>query len=190
MNACLRASCLILAVWACAAAQAASTVDVEGIAFPAEHRAGEVALGLHGSGVFRAYVVLRVYAAGLYLADASDAVRVLDDVPKRLEIYYYHDTPRSRMIETANAAIARNLPPADLAAVRERVDRFHALYRDPRKGDRFSITYRPGIGTELAFNGKPQGVVPGADFAAAYFGVWLGDRPSSEEMKRKLLRLP
>jgi hypothetical protein len=178
----------LLVLCTAAAAQAPATVGVEGIAFPIEHRAGDAVLRMHGSGVFRAYVVLRVYAAALYLAHSDDARRVLEDVPKRLEIYYFHNTPKNMMIETADKTIAGNLTSEELAAVRARVDQFHGLYRDPRRGDRFTITYLPGVGTELAFNGEPQGVIPGADFAAAYFGVWLGKKPSSEEMKKKLLR--
>jgi hypothetical protein len=173
-----------------ALAQSPATTKVDGIAFPLEYRAGDTALRLHGAGVFRAYVMLRVYAAALYLAQPKDAGRVLDDVPKRLEIYYFHNTPKNVMVETAEKTIAGNLTPAAAETVKERIDWLHRLYRDPKKGERFALTYVPGVGTELAFNGVAQGLIPGADFAAAYFGVWLGAIPSSEEMKQKLLRLP
>jgi hypothetical protein len=43
------------------------------------------------------------------------------------------------------------------------------------------------VGTELALNGVPRGVIQGADFAAAIFSLWLGDQPIDERFKRSLL---
>jgi hypothetical protein len=56
-------------------------------------------------------------------------------------------------------------------------------------GNRYSLTYIPGKGTELALNGVPQGVIEGADFAAAVFSMWLGPKPISESLKKDLLDL-
>jgi hypothetical protein len=36
-------------------------------------------------------------------------------------------------------------------------------------------------------NGTPLGVVEGADFAAAYFAIWLGPKPISDSLKAQLL---
>lgn len=33
------------------------------------------------------------------------------------------------------------------------------------------------VATELSKNGRSLTVIPGADFASAYFGLWLGDQP-------------
>jgi hypothetical protein len=45
----------------------------------------------------------------------------------------------------------------------------------------------PGAGTELALNGNRLGVVEGADFAAAYFRIWLGDSPVDTRLRDQLL---
>jgi hypothetical protein len=37
-------------------------------------------------------------------------------------------------------------------------------------------------------NGTPLIVIEGADFAAAYFGIWLGREPIDEKLKRDLLK--
>ena len=63
----------------------------------------------------------------------------------------------------------------------------HAAYRGVEAGDRYALTYRPGAGTELALNGEPLVSVEGADFAAAYFAIWLGPAPADERLKRDLL---
>ena len=54
-------------------------------------------------------------------------------------------------------------------------------------GDRYSLTYIPGVGTELALNGTPRGVIEGADFAAAIFSLWLGENPFDRQFKQALL---
>ncbi len=64
------------------------------------------------------------------------------------------------------------------------------LYRDVRKGDECWLPYRPGRGTELALNGAPLGAVEGADLAAAYFRIWLGERPVSTSLRKSLLGSP
>lgn len=56
--------------------------------------------------------------------------------------------------------------------------------------DRYSLTYMPGVGTELALNDNPLGVIDGADFAAAYFRIWLGDHPIDNVMPYTFSFLP
>ena len=61
-------------------------------------------------------------------------------------------------------------------------------YRDVQPGDRYSLTYIPGRGTELALNGQPIGMIKGADFAAVIYAMWLGDKPMNKSFKRQLMR--
>jgi hypothetical protein len=49
------------------------------------------------------------------------------------------------------------------------------------------LTYIPGRGTELALDGRPKGVIGGADFAAAVFAIWLGPKPLNKSFKAQLL---
>lgn len=71
-----------------------------------------------------------------------------------------------------------------------RIDKHNALYRDVQPKDRYSLTYLPGKGTELALNGEPLGTIEGADFARALYAMWLGDKPMNASFKRQLLDLP
>jgi len=50
-----------------------------------------------------------------------------------------------------------------------------------------TLTYVPGHGTEYALDGRVKAVIEGADFASAYFKVWLGRRPGSRSVKEQLL---
>ena len=76
---------------------------------------------------------------------------------------------------------------ATLRALRPKIDELNALYRDVNAGDRYSLTYLPSWGTELALNGRPLGRVEGADFGAAVFAIWLGPSPVDRGLRRALL---
>jgi hypothetical protein len=75
-----------------------------------------------------------------------------------------------------------------MESLRDRLDRIDRAYQDVRPGDRYALTYVPGRGTELSYNGKPLTVIEGADFAAAYFSIWLGEKPIDDGLKNELLR--
>ena len=64
------------------------------------------------------------------------------------------------------------------------------MYEDVEPGDRYSLTYIPGRGTELALNDEPKGVIEGADFASAVYAIWLGQNPISQSFRQQLLGLP
>jgi hypothetical protein len=71
--------------------------------------------------------------------------------------------------------------------VLERVDRLHGAYENGQAGRTASLTYIPGKGTIYGIDDRVIATIPGSDFAAAYFTVWLGARPSSRSVKRGLL---
>ena len=75
----------------------------------------------------------------------------------------------------------------DAAALADRIETLHRAYRDVDKGDRYSLTYVPEQGTELALNGQVLTRVAGADFACAYFGIWLGGDPIDDGLRDRLL---
>jgi hypothetical protein len=39
----------------------------------------------------------------------------------------------------------------------------------------------------VSIKGSPLVTIDGADFTAAYFGIWLGREPTDEKLKRDLL---
>ena len=88
-----------------------------------------------------------------------------------------------------NKKISENVDPQTYERLRPRIEYHNSLYQDVRPGDRYSLTYIPGKGTELALNGVPQGVIEGADFAAAVFSIWLGPKPINASLKKDLLDL-
>jgi hypothetical protein len=155
----------------------ASGVEVGNVHFAVQAGTGYSKLDLHGAGVLRYRGLVRAYAAALYLAPDTAAERALEDVPKRLEIEYFWSLEAADFASAADQLLARIEPAGRLDALRDRLQYFHERYEDIEPGDRYALTYFPGVGTELSKNGRPLAVVAGSDFAAAYFAMWLGDDP-------------
>jgi hypothetical protein len=162
-------------------------VTVEGVSFPAVQVVAGERLELRGAALLRWRSLLDAYVAALYLPPEVAAGEALGDVPRRLEIEYFRAIAAEDLGRAASAILRRSLEPARFAALRERLDELHARYEAVEPGDRYALSYRPGIGTELARNGRPLATVPGADFAAAYFGLWLGHDPIDARLRDGLL---
>lgn len=166
---------------------AAGPVEVGGARFAAGHVVGGEPLELRGASVLRWRSILKAYAAALYLPADVPSSDALADVPRRLEIEYFWALSAEDFGRAADALLRRSLDPERKAALRDRLDELHASFEDVEPGDRYALSYRPGIGTELAKNDRPLAVVPGADFAEAYFGLWLGPDPIDARLRDQLL---
>ena len=166
----------------------ANALTVENITFADSTIIGGKAVPLRNAALLRYLRVIKAYVAALYLPEGVKAEAVLSDVPKRLELSYLVSIRGPDFDKGAAPVLARNQTPAELSRLQGRLDKLNAAYRDVKPGDRYSLTYLPGRGTELALNGSPLIVIEGADFAAAYFGIWLGRDPIDEKLKRNLLR--
>jgi hypothetical protein len=169
------------------AASLAEPREIEDVPFPGEVAAGDETLELAGLGLLRYRILFRGYVGGLYLPDGVPTSSTLENVPKALELYYFWDIKGRFFGEAADELLAKHLPPERFAALRGRLDRLHALYRDVEAGDRYRLTYVPGTGTTLSYNGETLGTIPGADFAVEYFGIWLGAKPLDEAFRDQML---
>lgn len=161
--------------------------EIEGVRFADEIRAGAATLRLNEVGLLRYRYVIKAYVAALYLSEGARLSDVLADEPKRLEIEYFYTIKAAGFANATIEGIAANVSPDMLAKLRPRIDRLNTVYRDVEPGDRYALTYIPGVGTELALNGTTLGTVEGADFAAAVFAIWLGPKAIDESLKTQLL---
>ncbi len=163
-------------------------LTVDKVPFADSTTIGGKPVPLRNAALLRYLKVIKVYVAALYLPEGVKAEDVLADVPKRLEISYLVSIKGPDFDKGAAPVLERNQIPAEIARLRGRIDRINAAYKDVKSGDRYSLTYLPGRGTELALNGTPLIIIEGADFAAAYFGIWLGREPIDETLKSDLLK--
>ena len=144
-------------------------------------------LKLLGTGLYYYKIFIKAAAAALYLDEQASRGDVLADVAKRLEMLYFWGVKASDLIAGSEALLARNLPAETRAKLQPQFDEMFKLYRSVSAGDRVAFTYIPGADTTLLHNGQPLGSVRGADFAAAFFSMWFGEKPLDSSLKRKLL---
>ena len=142
---------------------------------------------LAGATTFRWMSIVKVYDARLHLGTGEPPTKVFADIPVRLQLTYHRGFTAAEIIKGGDTLLARNVKADSLAALRERLALINRAYRDVREGDSYTLTYVPGKGTTLRLNGSPLVTIPGHDFAAAYFRIWLGDDPISESMRDALL---
>ena len=167
-----------------AAPQAAT---VEGVTFSREVRAGDSTLALRGYGLLRYMVFIKAYVAAFYLPERIRSEDALGDVPKHLEIEYFHAITAQDFAKATSSSISRNVSLMTFQRLKPKIDEFNALYRDVKPGDRYALTYIPGKGTTLSWNGQPLGTVAGEDFAVGLFDIWIGPNPLDSDLKRLLL---
>ena len=166
----------------------AQALTVENVTFADSVTIGGTPVPLRNAALLRYLKFIKAYVAALYLPEGVPAENVLSDVPKRLEINYLVSIKGPDFGKGAEPTLKLNQTPAELAKLRSRIDRINSIYQDVKPGDRYALTYLPGRGTELALNGTPLTVIEGADFAAAYFGIWLGRDSIDDKLKRDLLK--
>ena len=161
----------------------AQALEIKGVRFRDTLLVDQTEFKLNGAAVLKWAMLFDVYAGALYLPKGVPGQSWSNDIPKRLELSYFREIEGKGFAEASDKLLQDNLLPADYQALEKRLQTFYSFFRD----DRYSINYLPGKGTELRLNELPLGHVPGADFAVAYFGIWLGDEPISKGFRDLLL---
>ena len=162
-------------------------IEIKGIRFAEQHVVDQEELMLTGAAALKWALLFDVYAGAFYLPEGVSGLSWTEDVPKRLELAYFRNFKAEDFSSSSDKLLRGSLSVVDYQALENRLQRFYALFRDIKAGDRYSLTYRFGTGTELRLNDELLGVAPGADFAVAYFGLWLGPQPINENFRDRLL---
>jgi hypothetical protein len=165
----------------------AKAAEIEGVQFPQRYQVHGTELELKCVGLLRYKVLFKAYVAALYMSEGDVPANSLGDVPKRLELSYFWSIEGDDFGPAGETLLAQNFDAAAIARLRPQLDQINTLYEDIEPGDRYSLTYIPGIGTELALNGERKGVVRGAEFAEKYFAIWLGPKPLDASLREQLL---
>ena len=162
--------------------------EVAGTKFSRMYDADGINLRLTGAGLFR-YWGFKAYTGALYLEEGAPVEAVLNDTAKRIELEYFRAIKGEDFGPATVKVIGKNVDAETLERLRPQIDYHNSLYEDVQPGDRYSLTYIPGRGTELALNGEPKGLIKGDEFAQAVFSIWLGPRPIDNSFKQQILGL-
>ncbi len=140
-----------------------------------------------GQTTFRWKAVVKIYNIALHLGAGQGRSEALADVPMRLELVYHRAFSASEIIKGGDALLRRNVNGTMFDRLAPRLSKFNRAYVNVKPGDTYSITYVPGRGTTLRLNGNALATIPGYDFAASYFRIWLGEEPMSSSLRDNLL---
>lgn len=171
---------------------AAAAVDVNGIKFEDTNKVGGKDLKLNGAGM-RTKLVIKVYAAGLYLTEKSKNVADIlkMDGPRRVTLVMARDISSEDLGKAFMDGINENLDKAEKAKIVGQIGKFGEMFASVdqiRKGDVLHMDWIPGTGTVCELNGKRIGE-PASDinFYNAVLRIWLGEKPADRSLKPALL---
>ena len=180
--------CLALTMTMAFLTLSTQAAEVEGLKFSKTYIAEGKVLRLTGAGLLR-YWGFKAYTGALYLEEGVPVDEVLSDRAKRIEIEYFRAIEGEDFGPATDKYIAKNVDATTHDRLRPLIEYHNSLYEDVQPGDRYSLTYIPGRGTELALNGEPKGIIEGSEFAAAVFSIWLGPKPINHSFKDQILGL-
>lgn len=177
----------------CAVALPASAaIDVNGYKFDDTARVGGKDLKLNGAGM-RTKVIIKVYAAGLYLTDKKTSMAEIAaiDGPRRVTIMMARDVSSDSFGSAFMEGLTDNTTSAERSTMATQVTKFGEMFASVpglKKGDTLHIDWLPGVGTQCELNGKKLGeVVPDVAFYNAILRIWLGDKPVDRSLKPAML---
>jgi hypothetical protein len=159
---------------------------IEGTYYDDINTAGDKTLELAGVGLLR-YWGFKAYTGAFYLEEGFPIEEALSDRAKRIEIEYMRPIKGKDFGPATKKGIKKNVSSEVYNRLRPQIEYHNSLYEDVKPGDRYSLTYIPGRGTELALNGEPKGTIEGAEFAAAVFSIWLGSKPIDKTFKKQIM---
>lgn len=157
--------------------------------FPPTIEFGDLTMERKGVSQLTVGYIFNVYTAALYQPADTGPDDVLADLPRHLEIDYLRKISRADFIKAADDMLAKQHRPEVIQSIQAGIDQINPLYEDVQKGDRYALTYIPGEGTTLKFNGEVKGVIEGAEFARIYFSIWLGENNPYKEFRDRLVGL-
>jgi hypothetical protein len=171
---------------------AAAAVDVNGFKFDDTSKVAGRDLKLNGAGM-RTKVIIKVYAAGLYLTEKKNTMVEIATVegPRRVTLMMARDVSSESFGNAFMEGLKDNTTPAERSAMATQLNKFGEIFASVqglKKGDVLHLDWLPGVGTQCELNGKKLGeAIPDVAFYNAILRIWLGEDPADRSLKPALL---
>src|SRR5262245_12738376 len=186
------AAAFLFAVLAAPAWPQDVTEPKSGAKFPAR----ENGMSLLGVGVRQrsiAMVKAKVYAIGLYVADSALANELKGkagtgelyrgimegDFKKKVVLKFLRDMSSDQVRDAFRDALKGAGPKTDVW-----VNYFTSVVQ----GQEAVIAWTPGVGLETKAAGLNKAPLNDKSFAPSVFGIWLGEKPISDDLKKDLVQ--
>jgi hypothetical protein len=177
---------------ACAFSAPAMAAEISGVKFDETTKVAGKELKLNGYGM-RTKFVVKVYAAGLYLAEKAKTVPevLAAEGPRRVTLVMMRDITSEDFGSAFMSGLNNNVDKADKTKIVGQISKFgemFAMLEGLKKGDVLHLDWHPGAGTQCELNGKKIGeVLPDIAFYNSVLRIWLGDKPVDSSLKPALL---
>ena len=144
----------------------------------------------------RTMLKVKVYAVGLYVADGALAGLLAAHKGKTDMPVFYRDLISGDFEKQIVMKFVRDVSTDQIrGAFREglkgvegpKLDLFVGYFSDTKVGQEYLLHWAPGgvLETKVAGLNKPP--IADKNFAAAVFGIWLGEKPIQEDIKKDLV---
>ena len=164
-------------------------MELQGVEFPDRITVEGVELILNGLGLREATIFkVNVYVAALYLENPSrdGAAICASDETRRLILHFVRDVDGGDITDAWTEGFIKNAGSV-LEDIESRIITLNSWMSDIDDGEEMVFTYVPAVGLEVEVDGVVMGTLEGADFASAFFSIWLGDEPPNGGLKEGLL---
>jgi hypothetical protein len=152
-------------------------------------------MSLLGTGLrTKTMLKVKVYAVGLYVADSALAGPLAAFKGKTDSAPFYKELVWGDFGKQVVMKFTRGVSTDQIrGAFREtlegtsKLDQFLGYFGDTKEGEEYVLTWKPGgvLATKVA--GADKGEIADKNFAAAVFGIWLGEKPIQNDIKKGLV---
>lgn len=169
---------------------AVAQTEVGSVTLPNSVNFGNQDLQLNGAGIRKKAMVLKLYSGGLYLAQKSSDAKSIINADESMAIklvitssFVSSEAMSEAVEEGFDASMNGNT-----SSLASEIKKFIGFFSDEIvEDDMFDITYQKGTGAVVYKNGKELGTISGMKFKKALFGIWLGDDPADDKLKKGML---
>ncbi|HET6787059.1 MAG TPA: chalcone isomerase family protein [Aquabacterium sp.] len=181
-----------LALTALCAPTWASNTEIAGVHYEPQTKVEGNTLVLNGSGI--SYKALqKVYTVGLYTDKKSSSGDAILAMPGSKQLRFVMLVPMR--VDELGKLIARGIETNSsrdqfmrLIPATIEMGRIFSKMKRMSPGDTITIEYVPRRGTIFFVNGSPAGMpVAGPEFFNAVLKVWIGPKPTTQDLKEALL---
>jgi hypothetical protein len=140
----------------------------------------------------KTFAKVKVYAIGLYVADAAISGPLknkagTDELYKELQNGDFQKTIVMKFVRDVSTKQIRDAFHESLKGAGDKTDAWIDYFTDLRSGQECFISWVPGAGLTTKVAGVDKPAINDKAFAAAVFGIWLGDKPVQENIKKELV---
>lgn len=181
---------LLLAIAVFTLNMATAQTEVGAVTMPNSLEFNGENLMMNGGGIRKKAMFLKLYSGALYLPskskNANSIINADENQAIRLVITsgFVSSEAMSEAVEEGFEASTGG----NTADIQNKIKKFKNFFsKEIVEGDIFDITYQKSKGSICYKNGEELGTIPGLEFKKALFGIWLGDNPADDKLKKGML---